>query len=656
MPPSSTSAKCKEEVKRIGKSTPRPKQRRPEYWKHGPSPWTDLEILPFGLILVDSIDKEMLSLLRSGDHKLPRHPMDRATRSRRVQEQGNRSDSFLASILAENTVAGILALKINATDREEQERRSRFLSRLTDRMHRIDDPKKLLWMVVKAIGEDEQLSRCFFAEIDQESNQAVIFRDFHQGIPSLAGTYSLDQLNFIPIEAMEAGRTVINRNVKRGLRAAPYHETRCQPRGIESFIAIPLLRDNRWAAILWVSSPEPRKWKREDVELLATIAQRVWFAYEKTRLSIALRTSEQKYRSLFESMSEGFILAEIIRDENGQPRDYRLLEANAAFGTLTGFTPEAAVNKTLRELAPNAGREWFDAFDQVVLTGKSSKFQNYAAALQRWFEVFAFCPEPGLIASLFVDITERMQAEDALRKVNEELEERIEERTAALKASEERLRNLSVHLLAAHENERKRIALGIHDSAGQVLSAVKYRMESALLEMEKAGNCTIQEPVKVLVPLIQDCIEDTRRHQMELRPSILDDMGLLATISWFCRQFRATYPAIVIERNIMVDETDVPETLKIIIFRVLEEAMNNVIKHSEADQVQIALQRTENAIVLAVKDNGHGFEVVDASLGQGLGLSSMRERVQFSGGTLSIESALGKGTLVEVVWPKDSLE
>jgi signal transduction histidine kinase len=158
------------------------------------------------------------------------------------------------------------------------------------------------------------------------------------------------------------------------------------------------------------------------------------------------------------------------------------------------------------------------------------------------------------------------------------------------------------------------------------------------------------------VNLLKQTIDEVRRIMMDLRPTILDDLGILATISWFCREFQAVYSGIYVEQDIALKEEDISEPLKIIIYRILQEALNNVAKHSSADHVYVSLKKVENKIQLTIEDNGKGFDLkqvarnYDISVLEGLGLISMRERAEHAGGILRIRTALGKGTSIIVSW------
>jgi len=257
---------------------------------------------------------------------------------------------------------------------------------------------------------------------------------------------------------------------------------------------------------------------------------------------------------------------------------------------------------------------------------------------------------------------QRVQAQEALQRAYGELEHRVEERTAEivrasekLRRSEEELRLLSSQLLTAEENERGRIARELHDGLGQSLSAIKFKLEEVLSAVGKRVGEADVKSLGATISLVQNAVEEVRRITMDLRPSTLDDLGILATITWFSREFQQIYSAIKVEREINIDENDVPESLKIIIFRVLQEALNNAAKHSEADLVHLRLAKTEESLELAVEDNGKGFEVEEAlavpSSERGFGLGSMRERTELSGGTFVIDSVKGKGTTVRASWP-----
>lgn len=223
-----------------------------------------------------------------------------------------------------------------------------------------------------------------------------------------------------------------------------------------------------------------------------------------------------------------------------------------------------------------------------------------------------------------------------------------------LRESHRRLQALSSQLLDAQESERKRIAKELHDGIGQILTAIKFGVESSLQRAACSGDHPCQQSLTAVISVIQSGIDEIRRISRDLWPTILSDLGILATISWYCREFQNIYSKMRILREIDVLEEEVPEQLKITLYRVLQEATNNAAKHSKGDVVSLSLKKNHDRLELTVSDNGQGFDLGSTLAGhgshRGLGLTSMRERTELSGGSFSIQSVLGKGTVVRASW------
>lgn len=251
---------------------------------------------------------------------------------------------------------------------------------------------------------------------------------------------------------------------------------------------------------------------------------------------------------------------------------------------------------------------------------------------------FIYMP-PDSVISHMEDITERKVAEQKLRK------------------SEKQLRVLSAQLMTVQERQKKHISRELHDSIGQYLTAIKFSMENTILQLnEKQDISKATGFLDAGVNLLKQTIDEVRRIMMDLRPSILDDLGILATISWFCRELQVVYTSMNVEQDIQLAEEDIPEPLKIIIYRILQEALNNAVKHSDASNVLVSLKKVNGRIQLMIADNGKGFDVEqvamndDISVIEGLGLMSMRERAELTGGSLVIESQLDKGAAIIASW------
>ena len=235
------------------------------------------------------------------------------------------------------------------------------------------------------------------------------------------------------------------------------------------------------------------------------------------------------------------------------------------------------------------------------------------------------------------DITVRKLAEQAGQKIEEEL------------------RILSAQLMTTEERERKRIAGDIHDTIGQALSAIKFSVENSLFTINKKDFSAAVQSLESIVPLTQQTIEEVRRIIMDLRPSILDDLGLIATISWLCREFESIYNHIHIDKEIHLEEADIPLSLKSVIYRILQEALNNAAKHSQTEIIRFYLIKNGDSLELLFEDSGLGFDsdMVQSRVAgrKGMGLGSMKERTQMSGGTFTIKSSPGIGTRIHISWP-----
>jgi len=224
----------------------------------------------------------------------------------------------------------------------------------------------------------------------------------------------------------------------------------------------------------------------------------------------------------------------------------------------------------------------------------------------------------------------------------------------ALQESEKQLKHLSSQLLTFQEKERKRIAQELHDSVGQMLSALKYSVESTLNQMSKRIPRESAQSLDLLIPKIQSTVEEVEKIGMGLRPSILDDIGIIATLSWFCREFEIVYSNIHIEQEITLEEDEVPEPLKVVMYRILQESLNNIAKHSRANYVHISLNKKDRTIELAIRDNGRGFDLKRTlspdRYKNGVGLISMIKRAELSGGSLVIKSDKKAGTTIQALW------
>ena len=191
---------------------------------------------------------------------------------------------------------------------------------------------------------------------------------------------------------------------------------RCNGEGYESVALIALLSgEDRWG-LLQLNDRRKGRFTAEGIALWERLAGYLAVALAKTMAEEALRESEERYRTLFDTMTEGFALHEIITDDQGRPCDYRFLNVNASFERLTGLKRGDLLGKTVREVMPATESHWIETYGKVALTGEPMHLQNFAASLNRWYEAFAYRTSPGRFAVIFSDVTERKRQEERLRE------------------------------------------------------------------------------------------------------------------------------------------------------------------------------------------------------------------------------------------------
>ncbi|MBI5603724.1 MAG: sensor histidine kinase [Deltaproteobacteria bacterium] len=243
-----------------------------------------------------------------------------------------------------------------------------------------------------------------------------------------------------------------------------------------------------------------------------------------------------------------------------------------------------------------------------------------------------------------------------LSKTNKELKKEIEERKQAERAlgkSERKFRILSTRLINAQENERKRIAIELHDELGQSLIGLKFQL-SNLAKKFKENLEGLKPDIEQALHAIDRMTEDVRRLSRDLRPSVLEHLGLFEALQWVLGEFSKQYPFKIIS-TIQEPHFSFSKGQEIIIFRIFQEALTNVGKHAQARQVLIDMKERGEEVVFSIKDNGKGFdflEVISSTLPErGLGLTAMDERARMAGGALHLMSRKGKGTKITFTVP-----
>jgi PAS domain S-box-containing protein len=365
----------------------------------------------------------------------------------------------LADLISKLSFSNIkLARSLTERDRSEAELRRlnrtlTALSKSSQTMMRADKEQHYLDDVCQILARDcgHKMVWIGFAEEDEgKSIRPVAYAGFEKGyLETLDLSWADTERGRGPTgTAIRTGKPCHCRDMLHDPLFDLWREEALK-RGYSSSLVVPLLSDGKAFGAITIYSAQPDAFAEEEVKLLSELAddlaygiQAVRLQAEHSRAEEALRTSEARYRTLFETMTEGFSLYEILCDEAGKARDFRYLAVNPAFERQTGLKAEAVVGRTARELFPQTEPLWFECCSKVAVTGEPAQFEVRLGPLGQWFEVMAFQTEPRRFAMLFLDITERKLAQQALSEINQELEQRIGERTAEVRAASRYTRNL----------------------------------------------------------------------------------------------------------------------------------------------------------------------------------------------------------------------
>ncbi len=368
--------------------------------------------------------------------------------------------------------------------------------------------------------------------------------------------------------------------------------------------------------------------------------------------------------------------------------DGRLLMINHAFEAATGLsgqeipTLDAWSDRMLNDCAPKHTFRFNGLFEpKNVLAPMRVTLKTTSGEPLVWelFNTPLGCTDDGNRMALIVasDVTRTVEHKRHLESTMNQLEDEVSERTQdlnttirvlegevaerkrigdALSISRERLKNMSRRILDVLEADRRTISKELHDSIGASLAAIKFSLEEKEMQREQHHG-RLDEPLTQEIAYLLATIKETKRISANLRPTILDDLGLMATIQWYLRQFQRLYGNIHVDFEKRIAEQDVPETMKIIIYRIIQEGLSNAEKHSDATAVRLHMGYSDGnrSISLRIEDDGRGFDVNEILSEKdplsGYGLTAMRERCEIFGGSFHIESHPGQGTRINAILP-----
>lgn len=355
----------------------------------------------------------------------------------------------------------------------------------------------------------------------------------------------------------------------------------------------------------------------------------------KLILSVARDITERKRAELeYQAVIKGSMDSFVLLDNKGN-----FLDVNDTYCRLIGYNRDTLLNMKVQDVeAVEKPEDTALRIQRVIKSGSDSFETRHRRKDGRIVDIevssnyrdvgggrfFSFCR----------DITERKKADEELKKSREEL------------------RSLARSLQTVREEERKRIARDVHDELGQALTVLHFDL-SCIEEMLDKEQKPVIEKTRQALSLVDSTIDKVQRISWELRPTVLDDLGIAAAVEWQANEFQ-NRTGIKCKMTFAPDKIIMDKGLAAEIFRIFQEAMTNVARHAGATKVDVRLRRDDSVFTLLVSDNGRGITRKEIENPSSVGLIGMKERVTECKGEINITGKRGKGTTVEITVPVGS--
>ncbi|WP_435349269.1 GAF domain-containing protein [Haloarchaeobius sp. HRN-SO-5] len=334
-------------------------------------------------------------------------------------------DSRMVAVLVDD----ITERKAAEQKLQQQAELDAFRVDLTDAIRPLSDPTDIQREAVRVLGEELDVDRAHYGEVLEDGNTNRIHADFcREGIDSMVGEHHFEDYGEFIADTFQAGETLVLDDCSTTPELSDEERAAHRQMDIAAYTSVPLVKEGHLTAYCGVTQATPREWTDTEVAMVEETAERTWAAVERAQAQRERRKSEERYRTLFESIDEGFCIVEVLFDEDDAPVDYRFLETNPAFEDRTGLTD--AEGERMRDLESNHEEHWFEMYGRIAQTGAAERFQNEAKYLgDRWYDVYAFRigdPEERKVAMLLNDVSELKDTQQSLERLTVATQELIE--------------------------------------------------------------------------------------------------------------------------------------------------------------------------------------------------------------------------------------
>lgn len=543
---------------------------------------------------------------------------------------------------------------IDARRRAEQALRDRearldFLLRLDNALRGIDDPAVIAYEAARLLGEFLQVARTGYAEDEGDGEHFIVRRNYVAGVLGIEGRYRYDDYGPALHANLREGRTVVRVDVAADPTLSPAEKAAHAQLQLAATVNVPVLQGKGLQALFFVHCARARDWTPDQVALIQDVAARIRADVVRARAEGQRRAAQARLAAALASMAD----AMLITNELGE-----FVDCNEAFLAMHQLACKAELPHSVADYA-----ERFEATDTAggplplsqwpvpcALRGETGLGREIGlrrlgdSGGERWIGSHSYAPirnGGGAVAGAVVSIRDNTE----LRRIAAELE-----------SSQAQLRQLVAALDEVQEQERLRIARELHDELQQSLAVIAMEVGAARAEMPAGGRGALA--LERMERAARATIAATRRIVQDLRPAVLDELGLVAALAWQAREF-TELTGIDCEFEMAeldaADEARLTPGLAASLYRIAQEALSNVRRHSGAARVDVWLGSEPGGRVrLRIRDDGRGIAAAPAGTrrpAERFGLLGMRERVRAAGGSLAISAAPGGGTTIDVVMP-----
>lgn len=511
-------------------------------------------------------------------------------------------------------------------------RRLATLNTISNALSQYLDPAKVIETAVEMVGEVMEVEVILVYTVEPEAGELIMTA--YEGISAESAV----ELNHVKLgegfngQVASTGEVMLVPDASNDSRLTRPAVIRNK---IHPMLIVPMKSKGEVIGTLCVGMRRPRTFLPDEIDLLSTISGQIASAltnarlYEEAReIADQLYKSARDYRNLFENAHDAIWFHDI---------DGKILAANRASQELTGYPIDEFLGRNVSEFMDEEMIMLAREVRRKLLNGDPF-LQPYEQQTITKDGTRKTCM---MTSSLMLVDDKPVGFQHIGRDVSEE------------RRMQNNLRYYLNQITRAQEEERKRIARELHDDTAQALFAISRQMDNFIRDN---SQLSAQQTVSLqdIRQRLGISLQGIRRFSQDLRPSIIDDLGLLPAIKWLVKQ-KSEDTGIEISLKVMGKEQRLLPEMELILFRITQEALNNIVKHAQATEAGVTLEFTTQNVSLTIIDNGKGFQlpetVGDLSHVGKLGLVGMQERVSLLNGTLQIKSEPGHGTVVSAVVP-----